>query len=125
MAVTYRTALKNARLQAVIDDIGAAGLLKIGTAGMSTLLAQITLGASAFGAPSGGAMSLSGTPLSDTVADATGAAAAATICKADGTVVISGLTVGAVGSGANIELNSTAIQANTEVRIDSGTITHP
>ena len=124
MSVTYRTTLKNARLQAVIDDIDSAGLLKIGTAGMGAVLATITLASPAFGAPSGGAMSLAGAPISDTSADATGTAAAATICKSDGTVVISGLTVGESGSGANIILVSATLVQGIEVRIDSGTITH-
>lgn len=124
MAVNYRTALKNARLQAVIDDVGAAGLLKIGTAGMAVTLATITLATPAFGAPAAGQMALAGTPRTDASADATGGALAATICKSDGTVVADGLTVGAVGSGANIELNSTAIQINQEVRVDSGTFVH-
>jgi uncharacterized Zn-binding protein involved in type VI secretion len=126
MAVNYRTTLKNARLQAVIDDIGAGGRLKIGTSGMALLLADIPLATPAFGTPSAGAMALAGVPVTDTLADATAPegdpAATATITKSDGTVVISGLTVGT--SGANINLASTAIQANIEVRIDSGTITH-
>lgn len=122
MAVNYRTTLKNARLQAVIDDIGSGGLMKIGTSGMASVLATIPLASPPFDTPASAAMALAGTPRTDTVADATGTAAEATITKSDGTVVISGLTVGT--SGANINLNSTAIQANQEVRIDSGTITH-
>lgn len=124
MSVIYRTSLKNARLQAVIDDIGPNGKLKIGTTGMGAVLATITLGTAAFNTPAAGAMSLAGAPLTDASADATGAAAAAAFTKADDTVIISGLTVGAVGSGANIELASTSLVANTEVRVDSGTITH-
>ncbi len=122
MAVTYTTAVKNTRLQAVIDAIGASGLLKIGTSGMGSVLATIPLAATAFSAPSGGTMNLAGTPISDTAADATGTAAEATITTSGGTAVISGLTVGT--SGANINLNSVAIQLNQEVRITGGTITH-
>lgn len=122
MAVTYSTAVKNSRLQAVIDAIGASGLLKIGTTGMGSVLATIPLAAAAFGTPSAGAMALAGTPISDTAADATGTAAEATITTSGGTAVITGLTVGT--SGANINLNSVAIQVNQTVTISSGTITH-
>lgn len=121
MAVTYSTAVKNSRLQAVIDAIGSGGLLKIGTTGMGSVLATITMANPAFAAPSAGAMSLAGA-ISDTAADATGTAAEATISTSGGTVVISGLTVGT--SGANINLNSVAIQINQTVTISSGTITH-
>jgi len=106
MAVNYSTAVKNARLQAVIDAIGSGGTLRIGTAGMGSVLATIPLASPAFSAPSAGAMSLAGTPLTDTAADATGTAAEATINTSGGTAVVTGLTVGT--SGANINLNSTA-----------------
>ena len=125
MAVTYSTAVKNTRLQQVINAIDAgagAGMLKIGTTGMATVLAQIPLAKPSFAAPASGAMTLAGTPVTDTSADATGSAAEATITDSTGAVVVSGLTVGT--SGANINLNSVAIQINQEVRINSGTITH-
>lgn len=122
MAVVYNTTVKNSRLQAVIDAIGASGRLKIGTAGMAAVLADIPLAATAFSAPSAGAMSLAGVPIADTAADATGTAAEATITTSAGTVVVSGLTVST--TGANINLNSVAIQVNQEVRITGGTITH-
>ena len=121
MAVTYSNTVKNARLQAVIDAIGNGGLLKIGTTGMATTLATIPLANPSFTLGTG-TMTLAGTPLTDTAADATGAAAAAQITTSGGTVIIDGLTVGT--SGSNINLNSTAIQVNQEVRITSGTITH-
>jgi hypothetical protein len=66
MAWNYRTSLKNSRLQAVIDDIGANGLLKIGTAGMATVLSTIPLASPAFGAPAGGANNV---PIAQDVAD--------------------------------------------------------
>jgi hypothetical protein len=122
MAVIYSNTVKNARLQAAIDAIGSGGTLRIGTTGMATVLATIPLASPAFSAPSAGAMALAGTPLTDTAADATGTAAEATINTSGGAAVITGLTVGT--SGANINLNSVAIQVNQEVRITSGTITH-
>jgi hypothetical protein len=125
MAVNYSTALKNDRMQKVIDRIDAgagAGILKIGTTGMAAVLAQLTLAKPSFGAPSNGVITLAGAPISDTAADGTGAAAAAQITDSTGTVIVDGLTVGT--SGANINLNSTAIQVNQEVRINSGSLTH-
>jgi hypothetical protein len=125
MAVVYHNDVKNARLQEVIDAISGGagpGVLRIGTAGMAVLLAEITLSDPAFGAPAAGVMTLAGVPLSDTAANATGTAAAATISDSTGKVIVSGLTVGVAGE--NINLNSVAIQANQEVRINSGTITH-
>lgn len=122
MAVIYNTAVKNSRLQAVIDAVGASGRLKIGTAAMASVLADIPLAATSFSAPSAGAMSLAGVPIADTAADATGTAAEATITTSAGTIIVSGLTVST--TGANINLNSTAIQINQEVRITSGSITH-
>lgn len=65
MAVTYTTAVKNARLSAVVTQIGAAGVLEIGTAGMATVLATIALNSTA-GTVSGGVLTFSGFPKSDT-----------------------------------------------------------
>lgn len=43
MAVTYTTAVKNARMNAVTTAIGTTGVLEIGTTGMGTVLATIPL----------------------------------------------------------------------------------
>lgn len=122
MAVTYTTALKNTRLDAVTTAIGASGKLEIGTAGMGTVLATIALSNPAAAAASGGVLTLSGTPLSDTSADATGTAAAARIRTGANADVVTGLTVGT--SGTDIVLNSTSITAGQAVTISSATITH-
>ena len=121
MAVTYSTAAKTARMNAVVTAIGASGKLKIGTAAMGTILATITLDATA-GTVSGDVLTFSGLPKSDTSADATGTAAAATITTSADEVVISGLTVGT--SGSDINLDSTNITAGQTVTINSATITH-
>lgn len=78
MAVTYPTAVKNARLDAVTSQIGTTGVLEIGTAGMASVLATIALGNPAAAAASGGVLTFSGFPRSDTAADASGTAAAGT-----------------------------------------------
>jgi hypothetical protein len=120
MAVTYTTALKNSRLQAAIDAIGASGKLEIGTTSMALVLATIGL-ANPAGSASGGILTFT-MPQSDTSADATGAAAAARIRTGADADVVTGLTV---GTGAtDIILNSTSITAGQTVTINSATITH-
>ena len=130
MAVTYSTAAKNARLTAVVGEIdGAAaspanGRLEIGTAGMASILATITL-ALPCGTVAGGVLTFSGTPLSDASADNGGTAAAARIRDAAGTDVVTGLTVGTAASPSpDIVLDNTAISAGQTVTINSATITH-
>jgi len=122
MAVTYTTAVKNARLDAVVTQIGSAGVLEIGITGMGTVLATIALGNPA-GTTSGGILTFSGFPRSDTSADATGTAAAARIRTASGgTDIITGLTVGT--SASDINLDSVSITTGQTVTINSATITH-
>jgi hypothetical protein len=123
MAVTYTTAVKNARLDAVTTAIGTTGVLEIGTTGMASILATINLGNPAAAAASGGVLTFSGFPRSDTSADNTGTAAAARIRTASGgTDIITGLTVGT--SASDINLDSTSITSGQTVTITSATITH-
>lgn len=123
MAVVYSTTVKNSRLTVVRDAIdagSAAGYIEIGTSGMGTVLATINL-ADPCGSVSSGVLTFSA-PVSDTNADATGTAAEARIKDSNGTVIISGLTVGT--SGANINLSSLGITAGDTVTLSSATITH-
>ena len=124
MAVNYRTSLKTTRMTAVRDDIDSgagAGTLEIGTAGFAAVLAVIPL-ADPCGTVSGDTLTFSGMPREDTSADAGGTAAEARIKNSDGTVIVSGLTVGT--SGANLNLVTTTIVAGQPVRLTSGTIQH-
>lgn len=121
MAVTYTTAVKNARLDAVTTAIGTTGVLQIGTTGMGTVLATISLANPAAPAASGAVLTFT-MPKSDTSADATGTAAAARIRTGGGTDIVTGLTVGT--SGSDINLDSTSITAGQTVTINSATITH-
>jgi hypothetical protein len=85
-------------------------------------LATIPLGNPA-GTTSGGILTFSGFPRSDTSADATGTAAAARIRTASGgTDIITGLTVGT--SASDINLDSVSITTGQTVTINSATITH-
>jgi hypothetical protein len=123
MTVTYTTAVKNARLNAVTAAAGATAVLQIGTTAMGTVLATIPLANPIAAGASGGVLTLSGVPVSDTSADATGTAAAARIrTAAGGTDIVTGLTVGT--SGADINLDSVSITAGQQVSITAGTITH-
>lgn len=122
MAVTYTTAVKNARMNAVTTAIGTTGVLEIGTTGMGTVLATIPLANPAAPGASGGVLTFT-MPQSDTAADATGTAAAARIRTASGgTDIVTGLTVGTTGS--DINLDSTSITTGQTVTITSATITH-
>lgn len=122
MAVTYTTAVKNARLEAVVSQIGTTGVLEIGTTGMASVLATIALNNPA-GTVTGGVLTFSGFPKSDISADNSGTAAAARIRTASGgTDIITGLTVGT--SASDINLDSTSITAGQTVTINSATITH-
>jgi hypothetical protein len=122
VTVTYTTAVKNARLNAVTTAIGTTGVLEIGTTGMGTVLATIPLANPAAPGASGAVLTFT-MPQTDTSADATGTAAAARIRTASGgTDIVTGLTVGT--GGTEVILNSTSITAGQTVTITSATITH-
>lgn len=124
MAVTYSTAAKTARMQAVIDQIDAGaspGKLKIRDAG-NVVLATFTL-ADPCGTAAAGVLTFDFDPdISDASADATGTAANAIITDSADTTVISGLTVGT--SGTDVILDSTSITTGQTVTVTVGTITH-
>ena len=118
MSVVYRTSLKNTRMSAVVTDIGSTGKLVIGTAGMASTLAILSLSATA-GTVGSGVLTFNA--ITSATASASGTAAEAKIT--DGTSdIVTGLTVGT--SGTNIVLSSVGITAGDTVAITSGTITH-
>ena len=119
MAVTYTTAVKTSRMQAVLTALGASGKLEIGTAGMGTILATIALGAG--GSVTSGVWTIiSGA--TNATASAGGTAAAARIRTSGNTDIVTGLTVGL--SASDINLDSLSITAGQTVTINSATITH-
>src|ERR1700744_4146735 len=121
MSVVYNTTLKNTRMADVVTALRSRARLKLGTAGMSPVLATIAL-ANPAGTVSGGVLSFSGTPLTEASADNSGVAAAAIITDSSGTTVVSGLTVGT--SNTDIVLSSVNIVAGQPVTITSASITH-
>jgi hypothetical protein len=122
MAVTYTTAVKNARLNAVTTAVGTTGVLEIGTSAMGTVLATINLANPAAPVAASGVLTFT-MPQSDTAADATGTAAAARIrTSSGGTDIVTGLTVGT--SGTDIVLDNISINTGQTITITSATITH-
>lgn len=123
MSVIYNGTLKNTRMSDVFAaaDAGAGfGKLEIGTTGMGTVLATITLQKPS-ASVSGGVLTLLGVPLSVAAANA-GTAAAARIRDSNNTDIVTGLTVG-VGTG-DVQIDNTNIALNQTVRVTGGTITH-
>lgn len=133
MAVGMSTTLRNDRLQKIIDAVdggSGAGVLKIYTATRpatgaaitsQTLLGTLTFSDPSAPAPSGGVLNFSSIT-SDTNADATGVAAWARIETSAGTFVMD-LSVGAAGSGSDIELFDVNIVAGQTISITQARIT--
>jgi len=125
MAVTYRASLRTARMQLVLDDIDSGagpGTVEIGTAGFATVIAIFTL--------SDPSMSLAGDVLTAlsmpkvTVGiNGGGVAAEGRIKNSTGTIILSGLTVGTVGTNLIISPSTTIADAQT-VNLTALTITH-
>jgi hypothetical protein len=135
MTISYNAAAKNARLAAgltaavsgqSVDGGSGSGKLVLGTAGMSTVLATITLNKPSFTISAGVATLVVSPPLSATSANA-GTAAAAQIQDSAGNIIISGLTVGGTaegtGSGKDIILAASTIATGITVPVSSGTLT--
>lgn len=126
MALAYSTSLRNAMLDEITTAIGSNGLLRIydgsrpasgGTA--TTLLAELALSATAAGAASSGALTLSAIT-QDSSANATGTATWFRIVTSGGTFVIDG-SVGT--SGSDLNLTTTSIVSGQPVSVTSFVIT--
>lgn len=120
MSVVYPLALKNARLQLVLDAIGAGAKLEIGTAGMALVLATVPLDTPA-GSVANGVLTFT-MPQVDVGADAAGTPARARIRDALDADVVTGLTVGM--SNADVIVNVPVLVADQKLTINSATITH-
>lgn len=129
MALTMSAVSKNLGLNAQLDVLNS-GYFRIysGTRPATpdtalsgnTLLAELTFGATAFAAASGGTKTANAIG-SDTSADATGTATFFRAFKTDGTTAVVDGTVGTSGTDAII--NSTSIVAATTVSCSSMVIT--
>lgn len=131
-APSISTAARNAAADAVVDLVDAGtppGSLRIysGTAPAdvnaalsgNTLLAQLPMSTTAFGAASNG-VATANAITSDTSADASGTATFFRITNAAGTAIIQG-EVGT--SGSDLNLSSTSITAGGTVAVSSFTYT--
>lgn len=124
MSVTYPSSVIDSRLQVVVDaiDSGAgSGILQLGTAGMGSVLSNITL-AKPCATIASGVLTFAGTPITDPAAAGLGAATAARIQTSAGDTVISGLTVSSA-AGSNILISRSSIAIGDIVTFLSGTIT--
>lgn len=126
MALGYSAAIRNARLQAIVDAAGSGALVRIysgsrpatgGTA--TTLLAQLTCGAT-IGSVSTGVLTF-GAITDDSSADAGGTASWFRVVKSDGTTHILDGSCGT--SGSDMNMVTTTITAGQPVSITSWTIT--
>lgn len=120
--------LRNPRLDLITTAAGANAKLRLysgsrpatgGTA--TTLLAELTCGSTLAAAASGGVLTLNAIT-TDSSADASGTATWARLVKSDNTFVMD-MSVGAIGSGADLEMNSNVISAGAAVAITGATLT--
>jgi len=119
MTVVYSQTCINARLQAVVNTIGASGNGFIKLLANSFIVSVIQL-ANPCGTVNGGVLTFSGTLL-DPSAAGTGFITGGIITDANGTIVVSGLTAGIPGSSQDIiisnGLSSTFVTAGQVVQI--------
>ena len=124
MAIIYHAAVKTARMTATRDHL-AGGTLEI-QAASDAVLAVFTI-ADPGGSVSGDTWTIEyedsatvGTSAASTGTNAT----KARVKDSGGTVKVSGLTVGAVDSGADIELDNVNIAEDQSVTLTTSTIQH-
>lgn len=90
----------------------------------NTLLAELTFGATAFGAASGGVITANAIT-GDTAADATGTASFVRLFQSNGTTAMHDLSVSATGGGGEVQFATLAFSAGVAVNLTSLTITLP
>lgn len=130
MAVNYRDFVKADRMDAVLaalDRAASPARLVIGTSAFTPGTSTGILVAIIFNQPCGAVtdwtLNFTGLPKLGT-AIGTGTAANAELRDGDGAIIVSGLTVGVAGSGANIIINSTAISSGQTVEVTAASIVH-
>jgi hypothetical protein len=132
MALTYSTAIANARLDIVESTIGTSAVLKIRTgaapatvadASTGTVLATCTLPSDWMAAASARAKSKSGT-WEDTSADNAGTAAHFEITASDGTTVGMRGSVTATGGGGDMTVDNVVFASGQAFSVTSFTLNH-
>jgi hypothetical protein len=126
VTIAYATAVRNAALDAITAAIGSNGLLRIydgarpaSGGAATTLLAQLSLSATAAPAASGGVLTFNAIT-QDSSADATGTATWFRVATSGGAFVIDG-SIGT--SGSDLNLTTTSIVATQPVQVTSFVIT--
>jgi hypothetical protein len=131
MTVQYSVSLRNAKLNAIPDHIGASAILKIRTgnppanvaaADSGTVLATVETLSTYFGASSNGSIAKTGDWI-DVAADADGEAGHFRLYENDGTTCHMQGTVTEEGDGGDMILNTVNIEAGQSVEILSFTLT--
>jgi hypothetical protein len=129
--IQFSVASRNAQLDAIETEAGAAAVLKIrtatrpatcATADAGTVLASMTLPSDWMNAASSGTKTLLGT-WSDTLADAAGVAVHWRLYKADGTTCCAQGDCSLPGAGGSLELINTNIAINQPVSVTAFTLT--
>lgn len=132
MTLQLSVAVRNAELDAIEAAIGANAVVRIRTgnppancaaADSGTVLATVNLGADWASAASGGAKAFASLPVSDTSADATGAAGHYRLYASDGITCHAQGTVTLTGGGGDMEVDNTSFAAGQQFNITSWTWT--
>lgn len=121
MSITYSTAVKTARLNSVVTQMGSTAVLEIGTAGMAAVIASFTLDTTP-ATVSGAVMTFAGFPKTATATSGGTAAAARIRTATGGTDLITGLTCGT--SGTDVVLDNASIANGQAVTLTGVSITH-
>jgi len=125
LSVDYNITVRTNRLQQVVNAIDAGatnGVMRLLNIG-GTTLSSLSL-ARPCGVAASGVLTFSGMSLIDPAAVATDSAKFARVEDGDGNTIISGLTVGTVGSTSDIVMSPTNfITAGQTVAITAATIT--
>lgn len=131
MSLQLSTAVRNAKLDAIETTIGVSAVLKLrtgaapadcGTADSGTVIATMSLPSDWMAAASAGSKAKSGT-WQDTSADAAGTVAHFRIYASDGTTCGMQGTVTLTGSGGDLTLDNTNVQAGQAITITSFSLT--
>lgn len=128
--IGFSTAVRNAMLDAIESTIGTSAIIRIyagsapATCGSpGTVLAEITLASDWMSAASAGAKALSGLPVTDTSANATGTAAYFQVFASNGSTCGMQGTVTATGGGGDMTVDNVSIASGQQFSITAFTIT--
>ncbi len=130
MTISLAVARRNEMLDAIVNELNS-GKLRIysgtppATADTAlsgnTLLAELTMNATSFGAASSGTITANAIT-SDSAADATGTASFFRIYQSDGSTIVYQGSVTATGGGGDLQLSTVSLVANAVIAVSSLTL---